>query len=252
MFLNKTDKISANKIVSLVPSLTELLFDLGLEKKIKGITKFCKYPKNKINNVEKIGGTKNINIEKIKKINPDLIIANKEENTQNQIEELAKYYNVYLTDINTFSNALSEIKNIGKLTNTEQIAKDIIDKINKNFSKVTNLLNNKTFAFFIWNNPLMIAGNDTFISDILKKIGGKNVYDFKTDRYPQTTILEIEKLNPDYIFLSTEPYKFTEVHKKLFNNLVTTKKIIVNGEYFIWYGSRLIKSPDYFINLFKN
>ncbi len=251
MFIKKTDNITINKIVSLVPSLTELLFDLGLEKNIKGITNFCISPKDKVKKIEKIGGTKNINIDKINTINPDLIIASKEENTKKQIEELSKKYNIYLTDINTLDDALTEINNIGIITKTKKNAKQIINKIKHNFSKISLSLNGKSFAFFIWNNPLMVVGKNTFINDIMKKTGGKNIFDFKHDRYPVTTLNEIEKLNPDIIFLSTEPYKFTEKHKKIFTNLKSTKLFIVDCEYFAWYGSRLIKSPEYINNLIK-
>ncbi len=249
MFIDKNNNITINKIVSLVPSLTELLFDLGLENKIKGITSFCISPADKVKNVNKIGGTKNIDINKIHKINPDLIIASKEENVKEQIEELSKKYNIYLTDINTFDQAILEIKNIGEITKTEETAKKITAEIITNFNNLQLSLNNKTFAFFIWNNPLMVVGKNTFINDIMLKIDGKNIYDFKTERYPQTTIKEIEKLNPDIIFLSTEPYKFTEKHKQLFKNLKSTKIFIVECEYFAWYGSRLIKTPEYINNL---
>ena len=251
MFIDKDDNINPNKIISLVPSLTELLFDLGLENKIKGITQFCISPAEKVKTVEKIGGTKNINLTKIEQIKPDLIIASKEENVKEQIEKLSKKYNIYLTDINTFDNALSEIKNIGKITKTEKKAKEITNKIIDNFTKISSSLNNKTFAFFIWNKPLMVVGQNTFINDIMAKIGGKNIYNFKPDRYPETTITEIENLKPDIIFLSTEPYKFTEKHKKLFVNLNRTKIFIVECEYFAWYGSRLIKTPEYINKLLK-
>lgn len=251
-FVDINNSIKIDKIVSLVPSLTELLFDLKLDDKIKGITNFCVSPPKKVSKVDKVGGTKNINIKKINNIKPDLIIASKEENNKEQIISLAETFNVYLTDINDLNNALVEIKNIGKITNSSILANEIAESISINFKNIGSEIKNKKLAFFIWNNPLMVVGNNTFINDIIKKTGAINVFKNSNDRYPVVDIKEVEKLNPEIIFLSNEPYKFTEEHKIIFKNFKNTKIKIVECEYFAWYGSRLVNSPKYINNLIRS
>jgi len=252
-----TDQIGHNvelknfpkRIVSLVPSQTELLYDLGLENKVVGITKFCIYPKEWFETKNRVGGTKNINFKKIAALQPDLIIANKEENTKEQIEELQKLYPVYTSDIYNLEDNIQMIETIGSITNTVNRSQTIIKGINQSFKRLTPLDNpNNTVLYLIWKNPYMSIGNNTFISDMLVRCGLINV--IKVDRYPELSLEQIRMLNPAYIFLSSEPYPFTKKHiVELQKNNPHSNVILVNGEYFSWYGSRLLKATDYFIDL---
>lgn len=239
------------RIVSLVPSQTELLFDLGLKDEIVGITKFCIHPKELFESKIKIGGTKQLNISKVKELNPDLIIANKEENVKDQIEELAKEFPVWTSDIYSLQDSIEMIEKIGELTGKEIASKAIANKIIEGF----NYLNKKNIRvlYLIWNKPFMAAGQNTFIGDMINHCGLINVIEEKESRYPELSKEKIEELNPDYILLSSEPYPFNNIHlNELSNMFPKSKVILVDGEMFSWYGSRLIKSANYFNQLLSS
>lgn len=233
------------RIISLVPSQTELLFDLGLDKEVIGITKFCVHPKDWLEKKTKIGGTKKLQLDKIKELRPDLIIANKEENTQAEIEELAKYFPVWISDIKTINDALEMIQLVGKLTGKEDKALSLIVTIQSSFSTIVPSPKALRVAYFIWKNPWMTVGQDTFIHDVLKQMGWQNVYAPQL-RYPETNREELTKLNPDLILLSSEPYPFSEKHiSELQVHFPDTKIMLVDGEMFSWYGSRMKYAASY-------
>lgn len=237
--------LSPQRIISLVPSQTELLFDLGLADNIVGITKYCTNPVAEIKNKAKIVGTKQLDIELIKKLNPDLIIANKEENEQSQVEELSGYFPVWVSDIADLDQSLQMIKNIGRITNKNELGNELINRISSSFQQLIPLRPSFSVAYFIWRKPYMLAGNDTFINDLLVRCGLKNVV--KMPRYPQISLEKLIDLKPDVILLSSEPYPFREKHTaelKLW--LPNTQIYLVDGELFSWYGSRLQHSAAYF------
>lgn len=239
------------RIISLVPSQTELLFDLGLDDEIVGITKFCIHPKEKFKLTTKIGGTKKLDIEKIKSLKPDLIIGNKEENEQQQIEELTNYFPVWMSDIETLSDALTMTEQVGDLVNKKEEAFAISLQIANNFELLkADLLDIKTksVAYFIWKKPNMLAGKKTFINEMLAFCGLKNV--IEANRYPSFTNEDLKKMNPEVVLLSSEPYPFTQKHMEEFQTIWPDAKIkLVDGEMFSWYGSRLLKSTLCFQNL---
>lgn len=241
-----------NRIVSLVPSQTELLHYLNVEKEVVGITKFCIHPKEWFNSKTRIGGTKNINIAKIKSLNPTLIIANKEENVQNQIEELATICPVVVTNICSLNDALEMINEIGKLTNKFIQAKQLNIQIQAAFEQLHQFKQHFTtqrVAYFIWRNPYMVAGNDTFINNLLEACGFENIFS-NFNRYPETTIEALQHLNVQTLLLSSEPYPFKEKHiQELQQQLPHTKIKLVDGEFFSWYGSKLLHAPHYFMQL---
>ena len=237
------------RIISLVPSQTELLHYLGLEDEVIGITKFCIHPTNWFQNKKRIGGTKDLKITDIISLKPDLIIGNKEENNQSDIEELERLFPVWMSDINNFEDALAMIEEVGFLTHTITKAKLLISKINDNFKSCSKIGGNNSVIYFIWDKPVMVAGKNTFIDSILNKLGLVNL--IQANRYPnlENTIL---KGQPDYLFLSSEPYPFSGKHVQKFQELYPkTKILLVDGEMFSWYGSRLIFTPEYVKNLLK-
>lgn len=242
---------SPKRIISLVPSQTELLFDLGLADSIVGITKFCIHPKEKIRNISKIGGTKKFDFEKIEALKPDLIIGNKEENYPEGIEKLAQKYPVWLSDIYSLADALQMIQAIGELTHKNTEASTLCEQIQQNFSQLPKITSNKTVAYLIWQKPYMVAAKHTFIDAMLTEIGLSNIFEDK-ERYPEISIAELSEKQPDYIFLSSEPYPFKEKHIfKLQNTCPKSKILLVDGEMFSWYGSRLLKSCFYFQELLQ-
>lgn len=244
------------RIISLVPSQTELLYDLGLRDEVVGITKFCVHPEEWFRTKTRVGGTKKYDFEKIKALQPDLIIGNKEENEKEQIEELMKDYNVWMSDIYTLKDAYDMITRIGTLVGKREEAVHLKLEIELRFrsiqhseSNIQHQLSNSKLqtAYFIWQKPYMVAGHDTFINEMLKVCGLENIFVNKDSRYPEITPEEIIQADPDIVLLSSEPYPFKEKHIQEFNALLPNAKImIVDGEIFSWYGSRLLKAPEYF------
>lgn len=237
---------TVSRIVSLVPSQTELLVDLGLRDKLVGITKFCVHPAGLKKEVQLIGGTKNAKIDLIRSLEPDLIIGNKEENNQADIEVLEGMLPTWMSDIFNLEDALDMIRKVGAITGTSERASEIISKIQTNFAQLENLKSSsKTVLYLIWKNPYIAAGPNTFIDAMLSTLGFQNA--MQEERYPE---VKLEALNPDLIFLSSEPYPFKEKHiEELQNQFPNSQVVLVDGEYFSWYGSRLIGAPAYFEEL---
>lgn len=243
------------RIISLVPSQTELLYHLGADAETIGITKFCIHPQHWFTTKERVGGTKTVNLEKIKQLKPDLIIANKEENVQAQIEELAKDIPVWLTDVNNLTDALQMIADIGVLTGRAAAANTIVERISKLFSEMPAMEKPVNTAYLIWRKPYMTVGADTFIHDLLQRCGFANIFAHKT-RYPEVDIAQLQGTSAEdnkacqLLLLSSEPYPFKQKHiDELSLLLPDTKIILVDGEMFSWYGSRLLQSPAYFAQL---
>ncbi len=249
MILKNTTELlkKPTRIVSLVPSQTELLHFLELELETIGITKFCVHPPSWQREKAKIGGTKNLDIEKITTLEPDLIIANKEENVKEQVEKLAIDFNVWVTDVNNLEDALQMIEDIGSLTKKENKASSLIQTIKNEFAQNQQHINVlKNVVYLIWKDPYMTIGGDTFINNMLLKAGYKNLFD-NTLRYPEVSIEVLQALKPEYIFLSSEPYPFSSKHlEELKSQLTDSKIILVNGEMFSWYGPRLLQAANYF------
>ena len=228
------------RIISTVPSITELLHDLNLEDEVVGITKFCVHPEKWFRNKPRIGGTKTLNIEGIKKLQPDLIIANKEENTKEQIELLSDNFKVLLTDIKTSDDALEMIRQIGIETNRIEQAKYLRTQLADIYDNISYQPKGIRCAYLIWNQPMMTVGNDTYIHHMINKMGMVNVFSDKT-RYPETNLNQIIELDTDVLLLSSEPFPFKQKHINEFKTaLDNTKCLLVNGEIFSWYGSRLL------------
>jgi len=245
------------RIISLVPSQTELLFDLGLEEEVVGVTKFCIHPAEKVKGKVKIGGTKRYDFDKIAALNPDLIIGNKEENEEAQIEQLAAKYPVWMSDIATLNDALEMIQMVGGLLHKKVEATDLQNIIQNSFQKNIYIKHPQplkgsiraeslTAAYFIWKKPYMVAAKNTFIDEMMGVAGFTNVYE-KKSRYPTTDLEELQQLQPEMILLSSEPYPFKMKHVAEFQAACPDAKVrIVDGEMFSWYGSRLVKSAAYF------
>lgn len=235
--------------MSLVPSQTELLHELGLDNRVVGITKFCVHPAHWRKSKTIVGGTKNFNLEMIDSLQPDLIIANKEENYIEGIEALRKKYPVWISDVNSLTDALSMIAAVGKITEKQKEAAHIIANIQRAFADPFHG-NGVRVLYFIWKDPWMGAGSDTFIHDMLCTIGLVNVLSDRS-RYPQLDEQTIRQLSPDLVLLSSEPYPFKEKHCKELAELLPGATIkLVDGEMFSWYGSRLVEAAKYFRYLF--
>lgn len=240
------------RIVSLVPSQTELLHDLGMESSIVGVTKFCVHPIHFKNEKTIVGGTKDVHFDKIRALQPDIILCNKEENTVEMIQELENIAPVHISDIYTIADCLELIEMYGKMFSVEDNASEIQKAITLKFEDFKSFIKNNPklkAAYFIWKNPWMVAANHTFINTMLQINNFENYYGH-LNRYPEIKLIESEKETADLVLLSSEPFPFKEKHKETMRKFFPDSKIVVvNGEAFSWYGTRLIAAFDYFKSL---
>lgn len=242
------------RIISLVPSQTEFLYELGLESSIVGITKFCVHPFHFKSTKKVVGGTKKVHYEKIRLLQPDIIICNKEENTLEIVEELRKICPVWVTDIKTIEDNFQMITDFGQLFNCRTEAQKWNDKLLYALVDFRAFIKEKPFkkvAYFIWKNPYMVAGSGTYINEILQLNHFQNIYADRESRYPE---VELRKLrlegDPDLVLLSSEPYPFKDEDAFEIGRFTHhAKTIFVDGEMFSWYGSRLLKAFSYFKKL---
>lgn len=239
--------LSPQRIISLVPSQTELLFDLGVGDRVVGITKFCIYPSDWFKSKIRIGGTKKVNYDTVRSLNPDLIIGNKEENTIEDIELLRTIAPVWMSDVNSYDDALSMIHSVGELTDALPLARRLIDQIETAFHELESYTSNSKLRvrYLIWKDPYFQVGKSTFIDAMITKIGWVNVC--RDSRYPEWQLVQD---GMDVLLLSSEPYPFKEEDIQALKGQFPNVKIaIVDGELFSWYGSRMRLAPDYFRKL---
>lgn len=254
-------KQKPSRIISLVPSQTELLFDLGLDEEVVGITKFCVHPEQWFRTKTRVGGTKQADLQKIRELQPDLIIANKEENEPAQIEELERDFPVWVSDVCNLRDALQMIKQLGMITGknkSSEIYSDIkfafdgLKTATREFAAQREAQGNTKeirTAYLIWQEPYMSVGNDTFIHDMMQRCGLENIFAHRT-RYPQATIADLRDMETELVLLSSEPFPFKQKHvEALQSQLPESRVMLADGEMFSWYGSRLRLSPQYFEDL---
>jgi ABC-type Fe3+-hydroxamate transport system substrate-binding protein len=252
--MHRTIQVPAHpqRIISLVPSQTELLYDLGLGDRVVGITKFCIHPESWFKTKHRVGGTKKVDLAKVRALQPDLIIGNKEENSRPDIEALAQEFPVWMSDVRDLEGALDMIRRIGEVTGTSNDATRLSAGIEHAFAGLNPTTPPRSAAYLIWRDPLMVAAGRTFISDMLHRAGFTNAFAHRNERYPEVTPAELAAADPDVILLSSEPYPFSEKHLTGFNMICPGTPVrIVDGELFSWYGSRLLHTPAYMAGLFK-
>jgi ABC-type Fe3+-hydroxamate transport system substrate-binding protein len=254
------------RIISLVPSQTELLYDLGLDAEVVGVTKFCVHPLEWRKTKTIIGGTKKFNFEVIDRLTPNLIIGNREENYKEGIETLRQKYPVWMSDIVTPADAMNMMRSIGEITGKSAEAEKLISEIQRSLDGINGWLrgpqspartpfpeafksNRKRVLYLIWRNPWMGAANNTFTHEMLTLAGFENCLKDR-ERYPELSVAELTALRPDLVFLSSEPYPFSEKHVEEIQSQVPNAKILlVDGEMFSWYGSRMRYFANYLTTL---
>ena len=234
------------RIISLVPSQTEYLIDIGLEQQLVGLTKFCIHPNDLKKKKAIIGGTKNFHFDKIEALEPDLIIGNKEENYQEGIERLSEKFPVWMSDIYNLQDSLEMMELLGEITGREAKSQEIVAKVSTGFDR--EFTSKGTAVYLIWQEPLIAVGVNTFIHDIMQRVGYSNL--ISNERYPETSAEAIRDMQPDFLLLSSEPYPFDEKHQATYQRMFPrTRVLLVDGEMFSWYGSRLVKAVDYLLGL---
>lgn len=233
------------RIVSFAPAITETMYRLNLDKEVVGRTGFCIHPKGRVEHAKKVGGTKQVKIDRVHELQPDLIIVEKEENTKEMVEQLEKHYPVYCFEVQTVDDAYRMILDLGDITDRRQEAAQLESDIKSAFQELPNIVGTRV-AYVIWKNPYMVAGGDTYINSLLQKIGFTNAFETFEGRYPAVTEEDFQQANLDYIFLATEPYPYREKHLGTFQAMMPlTKPDLIDGEMF-WYGGRMLDAVAYF------
>ena len=299
------------RVVSLVPSITELLSDLGLEDEVVGITKFCIHPEHWFRTKRRVGGTKTAEVDSILALRPDLVLANREENVREQIEALEDLVPVYCSDVNDLASALAMISEVGRLTGRSDRAAGLVESIRIGFEALKQPVGVRArfsewlaadvaipprpggrsaagagfgaagaagggfgaagsgapqragsgagvdigrwtlaepipCAYFIWRNPWMVAGGDTFIHDMLQRAGYINLFR-EQNRYPTIDLPSLAAAGCENVLLSSEPFPFRQQHIEEIRAVLPHVSFqLVDGEMFSWYGSRLVQAPAYF------
>lgn len=236
------------RIVSLVPSLTELLADLELDAQVVGLTTFCVRPAGWREQKTRVGGTKRVDLERVRALDPDLILANQEENTAADVEALSALAPVYVTRVADLPQALDMIREVGQLTARAPQAAALIEHIAAAFAGLPSPTRRPRVAYLIWREPLMVAGGGTFIDAMLDAAGCENAFADR-ERYPQTSAEELTRLDLDALLLSSEPFPFRATHAGALEAEVGCQTLLVDGEPFSWYGSRLLSAPASFAEL---
>jgi len=234
------------RIVSLVPSQTELLADLGLGETVVGITRFCERPEDWRDKKTIVGGTKQVDAEIVRDLDPDLILANHEENTAEDVATLEELAPVFVTEVKTVPEACEMIRTVGTLTGTSDQTSTLVGKIISRFKALPEVEPLRA-VYFIWREPYMTIGGDTFIHDVMQRAGFENAFGDHT-RYPEVQLADLADLDLDVVLCATEPFPFHQ--KEAFTAdieaaLPDTPVEIVDGQAFSWYGSRLLEAPAY-------
>lgn len=241
------------RIVSLCPSVSETLFDLGLQDYLIGRTDYCLHPQNKIESIQSVGGPKSVSIKVLQSLCPDIILAVKEENDKKTLENLAAlYYKCFIFDINTFSDALDMIQKIGVIFEREARVLAMAADIKKSFEDMGRVCEKLNFIYMTWSSPYIAAGTGNYINSLITGLGFNNCLSNHINRYVRLSLSELKKLSPDIVFLPSEPYNYTVYDKIKFEKIFpSARTVLVDGEMFCWYGSRMLKAAPYIKNLFK-
>ncbi len=235
--------LPAQRIISLCPSITETLYSLGAGSNVVGRTRFCIHPQPDVKNALNVGGTKDVNLPRIASLQPDLIVAEKEENTKEIVETLERDYHVFVGDVKTVVDALRLIRDLGKLTGKKDEAATLVRTI-QDLLPVGEFLPNYSYAYMIWKNPEMAVGHDTYIDDLLSRFGFQNALSKMPGRYPQVSMEMLEELSPDVVFLASEPYPFSGDDQDFFSDYLPDSTIMpIDGE-IAWYGSRMVNAIE--------
>ena len=229
------------RIVSLVPSITELLAHYGLHDRVVGITKFCTHPNEWYRTKTRIGGTKSIDVTKIQQLRPDLIIANQEENDRAAVEALATTIPTYVSRVASLHDAEVLYEAIGRLTDTPAAARSFLVKVRQASTRLRGRYTGRRVAYLIWQDPYMVAGGDTYIHAVLHHLGLVNVFADRS-RYPVVDLATCRALGAEVLLLSSEPFPFAPRHAAAMRREWGGAHYhLVDGRWFSWYGPAFLE-----------
>jgi ABC-type Fe3+-hydroxamate transport system substrate-binding protein len=240
------------RIVSLVPSLTEALFAFGLDGEIVGVTRFCVEPRRGVAGKTKVGGTSEVDVAKIEALRPDLVIASAEDNSREDVVQLIDHgWPVFVTLATSVESAIDLLRQLATVTGTTAVARPIIQEAKDALASVVAAgAGRERVRVFcpIWRNPYRTCGTATYMDDVLTVCGGRNVFGDRQERYPRVELTEMAALDPEVILLPSEPYRFTKRHKADFRAFADVSAVknghtfFIDGKMLAWYGPRITHS----------
>jgi ABC-type Fe3+-hydroxamate transport system substrate-binding protein len=249
------------RIVSLVPSITETLFHLGLADAIVGVTAYCVEPREGVAGKTRVGGQKNPKLEVIRGLSPDLVIANVEENLEADVAWLrAAGIAVWVTYPRTVVEGIQMVRELGELTDTRDQSEPLAAELEGRLAQVrAHLAGREPVDVFypIWRNPYMTVNADTYIHDMLAVCGGCNVFGDGHPRYPTITLEEMAARRPAVIVLPDEPFRFRRSHVDDFTRYAEVPAVrdgrihLMDGRLFCWYGPRIAEALERLPSLFR-
>ncbi|NIM20579.1 MAG: ABC transporter substrate-binding protein [Candidatus Latescibacteria bacterium] len=245
------------RIVSLVPSITETVVLLGADQRLVGITDYCVHPEDALADIPRVGGTKNPDVPDILSLEPDVVLANKEENRKRDVEALEKQVPVFVTYPTTVRESLKTVRDLGTLLNAEDEAAKFTEECEgmmRSIAQDVTVSKPLRTACMIWRDPWMAVGPNTYASDLLKALGFENVYGSRKDRYPVTSLEELAERRPDVILLPNEPYEFDEGDKSFVEDFVNERGVsamilLLMGSHLTWFGSRTLAALEYLLDI---
>jgi ABC-type Fe3+-hydroxamate transport system substrate-binding protein len=239
--------VTPERIVSLVPSLTEALFAFGAGEKVVGRTRYCLWPPRAIGKVPTVGGTKKVDVDRVLELEPDLIVAVREENSRENVEKLEESgVPVFVGAPENVEEAIELLRELAERVEAPR-SEAVLDPIERVYGRLRNETGGTRRVFVpIWKRPYMSVGSDTYVHDVLHTCGGENVCGYST-RYPIVTLEEVEAAQPEVVLLPDEPYPFCAEDLEEFYELDVPaahedRIHLVDGKLLTWYGPRMASS----------
>jgi len=222
-----------------VPSLTDAAFALGVGDRVVGRTEFCVRPRGDVERVEQVGGTKNPDVEHVRALAPDVILANREENTKHRVEALAEDFPVWLTDPRGPDDVPDLWRELGHITARDGDAFARACEEELAAARAAAPERRPTFLYYVWKGPWIVAGHDTYISALLEAAGWRNALPAEKTRFPRLGSEDIAVLGCDLHMLSSEPYAFKIAEAP------AQPARLVDGEVLSWYPSLTVEGLRY-------
>jgi ABC-type Fe3+-hydroxamate transport system substrate-binding protein len=240
------------RIVSLIPSTTEILCALGLAEALVGITVYCVEPRDVVRGKTRIGGEKDPDLAKIRALEPELVVANVEENRREDIDQLRAWsIPVWVTFPRTVVEGISLIGELGELTGAAARAREMLQELEPLRARVERARARRpavSVFYPIWRGPYMTINGDTYIHDMLRLCGGRNIFADRPERYPTVTLDDVAARRPEVILLPDEPFRFRRAHLEDFAAYQEVPAVrdgrihLVDGKPFSWHGPRIAEA----------
>lgn len=243
---------AAVRVVSLCPSITELLFSLGAGDSVVGRTRFCVEPAGRVDLVERVGGTKNPKLARIVELRPDIVFMNEEENRLEDAEALRQAgLTVHISFPRSVSETAEMVRSIARAVGCHEAGEQLAAEIEREVQRIreeSRFLRPLRYAYLIWRNPWMAVGGDTYVSALLAEAGGSNVFGGYAERYPTVSVDDLVSSEPEAVFLASEPFPFAERHVVELMQATgwpRSRFELVDGQLLSWHGSRTLEGLRY-------